>query len=341
MKRRLRTAIALGLAMALLGGSGTSVSAQPVASIALPAPGSTQQLYPGCNNISLTFPDGTPSQTVVQAVTPAGTVETLWRFNGPLNRFEGFSPAFPQASDLMSVNFLDAVWFCMAKGLATQPPPAQVQPPPVVVIPPAPICAGPPTVASFTATPNTIDAGKTSTLSWGAATNVDTLTIDQGIGQMAAPGTVDVKPATTTTYTLTATGCGGTTTYQVTVTVNVPGPNANLEPTDFWIQTSDPNHPVWLVITNQYSENRSDFTIGVSCTMERYPKGQVNKVPPDATQTNDQGQISISVGWGEATMVPTGFSNFDLANSDYDLRCTITPIDFTDPFWNSYEKIFS
>jgi hypothetical protein len=123
MKRRLGTAIVVGLATALLGGSGAAVSAQPVASIALPAPGSTQQLYPGCNNISLTFPDGTPSQTVVQAVTPAGTVETLWRFNGPLNKFEGFSPAYPQASDLMSVNFLDAVWFCMSAAPgATSPP---------------------------------------------------------------------------------------------------------------------------------------------------------------------------------------------------------------------------
>ena len=123
MKPRLCTAIVVGLAMALLAGSGESVWAQPVASIALPAPGSTQQLYSGCNNISLTFPDGTPSQTVVQAVTPASTVETLWRFNGPLNKFEGFSPAFPQASDLMSVHFLDAVWFCMSAAPgATSPP---------------------------------------------------------------------------------------------------------------------------------------------------------------------------------------------------------------------------
>jgi hypothetical protein len=98
--------------MVLLAGSGASVLAQPVASIALPDPGGVEQLYAGCNNISLTFPDATPSQTVVQAVTPAGTVETLWRFNGPLNKFEGFSPAYPQASDLMSVDFLDVVWLC-------------------------------------------------------------------------------------------------------------------------------------------------------------------------------------------------------------------------------------
>jgi hypothetical protein len=134
--------------MALLAGSRASVLAQPVATIALPAPGSAQQLYSGCNNISLTFPDATPSQTVVQAVTPADTVETLWRFNGPLNKFEGFSPAFPQASDLMSVNFLDAVWLCMTTGAppgAVAPPPGAAAPTPtlpVQVIPPAPLPSG-------------------------------------------------------------------------------------------------------------------------------------------------------------------------------------------------------
>jgi hypothetical protein len=120
-----------------------------VATIALPAPGSPQQLYPGCNNIALTFPDATPSQTVVQAVTPASTVETLWRFNGSLNRWEGFSPAFPQASDLLSVNFLDAVWLCMTTGAppgGQQPPPAAAPTPtptaPAQVIPPAPLPTG-------------------------------------------------------------------------------------------------------------------------------------------------------------------------------------------------------
>ena len=105
MKRRVLLCL-MGLALAALvslAAHGPPVRAQPVASIALPAPGSTEQLYPGCNNISLTFPDGTPSQTVVQAVTPAGAVETLWRFNASQNRFEGFSPAYPQASDLQSV----------------------------------------------------------------------------------------------------------------------------------------------------------------------------------------------------------------------------------------------
>jgi hypothetical protein len=111
------------VAASLLAVHSPPVRAQPVASIALPAPGSTEQLYPGCNNISLTFPDGTSCQTVVQAVTPAGAVETLWRFNASQNRFEGFSPAYPQASDLHSVYFLDAVWLCMTVVPETTLPP--------------------------------------------------------------------------------------------------------------------------------------------------------------------------------------------------------------------------
>ena len=107
--------------VALLAAHGSAVEAQPVASIALPQPSGTVQLYPGCNNIALTFPEGTASQMVVQAVTPAGAVQSMWRHNAAQNRFEGFSPAAPQASDLLTVNALDAVWLCVA---AIAPPAA-------------------------------------------------------------------------------------------------------------------------------------------------------------------------------------------------------------------------
>ena len=114
------------VAVALLAAHGPAVRAQPVASIALPEPGGSVQLYPGCNNITLTFPDGTASETVVQAVTPAGVVQAMWRHNAAQNKFEGFSPAAPQASDLLTVNFLDAVWLCVRGALppAPTPPPA-------------------------------------------------------------------------------------------------------------------------------------------------------------------------------------------------------------------------
>jgi inhibitor of cysteine peptidase len=50
----------------------------------------------------------------VEAVSPAGAVESMWRYDGSQNRFLGFSPAAPQASDLLTVNFLDAVWLCVS-----------------------------------------------------------------------------------------------------------------------------------------------------------------------------------------------------------------------------------
>jgi hypothetical protein len=113
--------LAVAVVAALLAIRGPSVQAQPVASITLPSPGSIKELYPGCNNISLTFPDGTTSQMVLQAVTPAGAVEAMWRHNAALNAFEGFSPAAPQASDLLTVNFLDSVWLCVAAALPPAP----------------------------------------------------------------------------------------------------------------------------------------------------------------------------------------------------------------------------
>jgi len=132
-------------AVAFLALRGSPAHAQPVATITLPAPGTPKQLYSGCNNVGLTFPDGTQSQAVVQAVTPAGAVQSMWRHNAALNQFAGFSPAAPQVSDLLTVSFMDAVWLCVtaAPGGGALPPPAQ-PPPPAQIIPPAPLPVTPP-----------------------------------------------------------------------------------------------------------------------------------------------------------------------------------------------------
>jgi hypothetical protein len=120
MKRLAVTLAGLAVVAALLAARGSPVHAQAVASITLPDPGGTVQLYEGCNNISLTFSDGTASETVVEAVSPAEAVQAMWRYSAAESRFVGFSPAAPQASDLLSVNFLDAVWLCVT-GAAAAP----------------------------------------------------------------------------------------------------------------------------------------------------------------------------------------------------------------------------
>src|SRR3990170_6776209 len=142
-------AFVLALVAALVIGQSDPARAQPVASIELPPPGATKFLYHGCNNIAITFPDGTPSQTVVEAVLPPGVAQSMWRYDAAAKAFEGFSPAAPGASDLLASRFLDAVWLCVPSPatpspLAPPPPPPPPEPippppgPPVEPVPPAP-----------------------------------------------------------------------------------------------------------------------------------------------------------------------------------------------------------
>ena len=81
--------------------------------------------------------------------------------------------------------------------------------------------ANPPHIVNFSATPETIAAGATSTLTW-SSDNADTCLIEPAIGVVDATGSVSVSPPETTTYTITVSGTGGTDTDTVTVTVYQP-----------------------------------------------------------------------------------------------------------------------
>ena len=75
-----------------------------------------------------------------------------------------------------------------------------------------------PPEVSFSADPPTIILGESSTLTW-TTTNTDSVIIDQGIGQVALSGSMNVSPSETTTYTITAQGSGGTVTASTQVVV--------------------------------------------------------------------------------------------------------------------------
>jgi phospholipase C len=74
--------------------------------------------------------------------------------------------------------------------------------------------------ASITASPNPIEKGQASTLTWQTS-NATSVSI-QGIGDVPASGSKQVTPTSFTAYTLTATGPGGTqqATAQVTISTN-------------------------------------------------------------------------------------------------------------------------
>jgi hypothetical protein len=186
--------LAVAVVAALLAVHGPPVRAQPVASITLPAPGATKQLYPGCNNISLTFPNGTASETVVQAVSPAGAVEAMWRHNAALNTFEGFSPAAPPAAnDLLSVNFLDSVWVCVAAALPPAPTPLPATPTATPVPPTA--TRVPPTVTPRPPTPTLVPPTPSP--------QSQPLPPPQNVGPVQAGGKAEVTISNDAPYTLT------------------------------------------------------------------------------------------------------------------------------------------
>src|SRR3954464_6837409 len=97
---------------------------------------------------------------------------------------------------------------CHKKAAPPPPPP----PPP----PPQP-------TATLTASPDTVDKGGSTTLTW-QTTNASDISIDGGIGTVQASGSKQVSPTDSTTYTLTAKGDGGTQTATARVTVNAPPP---------------------------------------------------------------------------------------------------------------------
>ena len=77
-----------------------------------------------------------------------------------------------------------------------------------------------PIVTNFDASPDTIDEGDNSTLTW-AVTGANSVTITPEVGSVATTtGSYLVSPSETTIYTLTATNTAGSSTASVKVTVN-------------------------------------------------------------------------------------------------------------------------
>lgn len=116
------------------------------------------ELFRGCNNVSLTWPNGTPTTMVSAAITPASNIISIWRFNNLQQTFQGFSPQFVQQSDLQTVNRIDAVFICMT-GPGTMARPILT-------------AGGTTTTAQSTATATATMAGLTQTRLLSASTTV-------------------------------------------------------------------------------------------------------------------------------------------------------------------------
>ncbi len=103
-----------------------------------------------------------------------------------------------------------------------------------------------PVINSFFASPSTIIAGDSATLSW-TVNDADSVTIDYGIGTVALTGITTVNPTTDTTYTLIATNSTGPVIATVTVTVT-PIETLTIQPgsegKDAYVKEAYPNDVV-------------------------------------------------------------------------------------------------
>lgn len=159
-------------------------------------------------------------------------------------------------------------------------------------------------ITSFTATPNTIFNGDSSTLDWTSDAGVN-CSIDQGVGSVATSGSQVVSPTSTRTYTLTCQGeyGGSNDTAMATVTVNQP-------PVDAVIDSFTATPASITDAPNQSSQLSWSVSAGINCTINQ----GVGTVAPTGTRT-----ITPS-----ATTIYTLSCNGEYGGTDDTAQATVT-----------------
>jgi hypothetical protein len=84
--------------------------------------GEVVALVAGCNPVAITFQDDTPIQTIAGCVAPPEILIAIWEFEAPTGVWLGYSPQFPEVSDLTEKDRLDVAFLCVdASGTFTRP----------------------------------------------------------------------------------------------------------------------------------------------------------------------------------------------------------------------------
>jgi hypothetical protein len=184
-----------------------------------------------------------------------------------------------------------------------------------------------PIIVSFTANPAMISQPSAPVqLSW-AVSNATLVSINNGIGTVAATGNVQVLPTFTTSYTLTATNSGGVSTAEQTVTL-VPGvPGANSQELSVVKNTSRS-----IVLTGSDPQN-SPLTFQVLLSPQH---GSLSGTPPNVTylpQTNYVGMdyFTFKANDGYYDSDPANIQLYvdDVARAPHGIFLNTTDIDAT------------
>lgn len=157
--------------------------------------------------------------------------------------------------------------------------------------------AATPVIMSFEASPADIMAGGSSTLSWSVS-DATTVSIDQGIGNVALTGSMAVSPAITTTYILTATNTTGSATARAQVLVSGSPPPGGLPSISYFV----PNPPM----INAGDSSTLSWSVSGATTIE-INEGIGNVNPVDSVSVSPGTTTSYTLtatnafGWASAT----------------------------------------
>jgi predicted secreted protein len=161
-------------------------------------------LIPGCSPSATIIPVGTPAVIREFSSTPStinsGGISTLlWNVTGATSvsidqgigqvDTAGTREVSPGTSTVYTISATNATGTVTRSAVTT-------------------VNSVTPVIIEFSNNPATIDSGGTSTLMWNV-TGATSVSIDQGIGQVAVAGTRVVSPATSTVYTISATNSAG------------------------------------------------------------------------------------------------------------------------------------
>jgi len=105
--------------------TGTPPTATPTSLTATPITGPTESVTlveNSCNPVASTYPDGTAIDTIASAVSPPTILISIWLFDPDTSTWLAYSPQFPQASNLTTVNQLDAIFICVSSAGAWDRP---------------------------------------------------------------------------------------------------------------------------------------------------------------------------------------------------------------------------
>lgn len=104
-------------ASASLGQFGSATTTVTINGTTSAATGVDQNaLQVNCNNLALTWPNGTALSVVQAAISPAGTLTAVWRYDNQSQQHSGYSPLPGVPNNLTSVNRGDPVFICLSSG---------------------------------------------------------------------------------------------------------------------------------------------------------------------------------------------------------------------------------